>query len=61
MEVMANPSPAPAPRKYTVQPGDTLSKVSERYYSYPERYMKIFKPTAISWTTLTSSGPAWYW
>ena len=32
----------PVPRKYTVQPGDTLSKISERYYGYAERYMKIF-------------------
>ena len=27
----------PVPRKYTVQPGDTLSKISERYYGHPER------------------------
>jgi nucleoid-associated protein YgaU len=36
---MANPPPAPVPRKYPAQPGDTLSKI----YGYAERYMKIFR------------------
>ena len=38
-----NPPPAPVLRKYTVQPGDTLSKISERYYGHPDRYIKIFR------------------
>lgn len=27
---------------YTVQPGDTLSKISKRFYGNPHEYMKIF-------------------
>jgi nucleoid-associated protein YgaU len=27
---------------YTVQPGDTLSKIAKQYYGDPNRYMDIF-------------------
>ena len=29
-------------RRYTVQPGDTLSKISREYYGDPNQYTKIF-------------------
>ena len=30
-----------APRTYTVQPGDNLSKISKHFYGDPNQYMKI--------------------
>ena len=33
---------ASAPRSYTVQKGDTLSKISKQYYGDANKYMKIF-------------------
>jgi len=37
------PAPAPAAAKtYTVQPGDTLSKISKQFYGDANKYMKIF-------------------
>ncbi|MGB7435494.1 MAG: LysM peptidoglycan-binding domain-containing protein [Candidatus Acidiferrum sp.] len=33
---------APAARSYTVQPGDTLSKISKQFYGDSNMYMKIF-------------------
>ena len=30
-------------RTYTVQPGDTLSKISRQFYGTPSDYMKIFE------------------
>ncbi len=38
----APPSPA-APKTYTVQPGDTLSKISKQFYGEAGKYMKIFE------------------
>ena len=35
--------PASAPRTYTVQSGDTLSKISKQYYGDANKYMKIFE------------------
>lgn len=32
-----------APRLYTVQPGDTLSRISKQFYGDANQYMKIFK------------------
>ena len=32
-----------APRSYTVQKGDTLSKISKQYYGDAGKYMKIFE------------------
>lgn len=32
----------PAARSYTVQPGDTLSKISKQFYGDSNMYMKIF-------------------
>jgi nucleoid-associated protein YgaU len=34
---------AAAPRTYTVQKGDTLSKISKQYYGDANKYMKIFE------------------
>jgi nucleoid-associated protein YgaU len=34
--------PAPAARTYTVQPGDSLSKISKQFYGDANQYMKIF-------------------
>ena len=34
-------SAAAAPRTYTVQPGDNLSKISKHFYGDPNQYMKI--------------------
>jgi nucleoid-associated protein YgaU len=31
------------PRTYTVQPGDTLSKISKHFYGDANQYIKIFK------------------
>jgi nucleoid-associated protein YgaU len=40
---VAQASPAAgAQRTYTVQPGDTLSKISKEVYGKPAEYMKIF-------------------
>jgi len=32
-----------APRTYTVQPGDNLSKISKQFYGDANKYMKIFE------------------
>ncbi len=38
------PAPAaPAPKTYTVQSGDTLSKISKQFYGDASKYMKIFE------------------
>ena len=34
---------APAVRTYTVQPGDSLSKISKQFYGDANKYMKIFE------------------
>ena len=34
---------APQPKTYTVQPGDTLSKISKELYGNPNEYNKIFE------------------
>jgi nucleoid-associated protein YgaU len=34
---------APAVRTYTVQPGDSLSKISKEFYGNANEYMKIFE------------------
>ncbi len=36
------PPPAPETRTYTVQPGDTLSKIAKQFYGNANLYMKIF-------------------
>jgi nucleoid-associated protein YgaU len=36
-------SSTPAPRTYTVQPGDSLSKISKQFYGDANKYMKIFE------------------
>jgi len=33
---------APATQTHTVQPGDTLSKISKQFYGDPDKYMRIF-------------------
>lgn len=35
--------PTPAARTYTVQPGDSLSKISKEFYGDTTMYMKIFE------------------
>ena len=35
--------PSKAARTYTVQPGDSLSKISKEYYGSANQYMKIFE------------------
>lgn len=35
------------PRKYTVQPGDTLSKISQRFYGNATQYEKIARANGI--------------
>jgi hypothetical protein len=37
------PAAAPAGQKYTVQPGDSLSKIAKRFYGDANSYMKIFE------------------
>jgi nucleoid-associated protein YgaU len=36
-------SSTPASRTYTVQPGDSLSKISKQFYGDANKYMKIFE------------------
>jgi len=36
-------SSTPAARTYTVQPGDSLSKISKQFYGDANKYMKIFE------------------
>lgn len=36
-------APSSAARTYTVQPGDSLSKISRQFYGDPNKYMKIFE------------------
>lgn len=35
--------PTPAPRTYTVKPGDTLSKIAKEFLGNANAYMKIFE------------------
>jgi nucleoid-associated protein YgaU len=37
------PKPAGREQSYTVQAGDTLSKISQQFYGDAKRYMKIFE------------------
>jgi nucleoid-associated protein YgaU len=37
------PAEAPAVEKYTVKPGDTLSKIAKNFYGDANSYMKIFE------------------
>lgn len=39
----ADVAPVDPPRVYTVQAGDTLSKISKEYYGNSNDYMKIFE------------------
>jgi len=40
---LPQPAPAaPAEQTYTVQPGDTLSKIAKQFYGNANAYMKIF-------------------
>jgi LysM repeat protein len=48
-DIVIDPSLAPAkpaapePQTYTVQPGDTLSKIAKQFYGNAGAYMKIFE------------------
>ncbi|MCB0717337.1 MAG: peptidoglycan-binding protein LysM [Bacteroidetes bacterium] len=35
--------PAPAPRFYTIQKGDSLSKIAKEYYGDPMKYKELFE------------------
>jgi nucleoid-associated protein YgaU len=37
------PAETPAAQKYTVQPGDSLSKIANQFYGDANAYMKIFE------------------
>jgi len=37
------PAPAPEAQKYTVQSGDSLSKIAKQFYGDASQYMKIFE------------------
>src|ERR1700756_554668 len=39
----AGAASTPAARTYTVQPGDSLSKISKQFYGDANKYMKIFE------------------
>ena len=39
----AGSAPTAAGQSYTVQPGDSLSKISKQFYGDPNKYMKIFE------------------
>jgi len=52
-------SSLPAPvhaQKYTVQPGDTLSKISQQFYGSPNHYMKIAQANGIENPNLIQVG-----
>ncbi|HWB86109.1 MAG TPA: LysM peptidoglycan-binding domain-containing protein [Bryobacteraceae bacterium] len=36
------PAPAPQAQKYTVRPGDSLSKIARQFYGDANQYMRIF-------------------
>ena len=36
------PAPSPAAQKYTVKPGDSLSKIAKHFYGDANQYMRIF-------------------
>jgi nucleoid-associated protein YgaU len=36
------PAPAPGAQKYTVRPGDSLSKIAKQFYGDANQYMRIF-------------------
>jgi nucleoid-associated protein YgaU len=40
---MASQNPSVGPQTHTVQSGDTLSTISQRYYGTPSRYMDIYQ------------------
>jgi nucleoid-associated protein YgaU len=40
---LAPPPPASEPKTYTVQAGDTLSKIAKQYYGKANAYVKIFE------------------
>lgn len=42
------PAPAPQPQQYTVQRGDSLWKIAERYYGNGAEYMKIARANNIA-------------
>ena len=37
------PAPAPEPQKYTVRPGDSLSKIAKQFYGDANQYKRIFE------------------
>lgn len=47
---------APAGQKYTVQPGDTLSKISQKFYGHANEYQKIADANGIENVNLIQVG-----
>jgi nucleoid-associated protein YgaU len=42
LDLIVDPSTAPAEQSYSVKSGDTLSKISKQFYGDANKYMKIF-------------------
>ena len=49
-------APAAAGQKYTVQPGDSLSKISQKFYGSAGHYMKIAEANGIDDPNLIRAG-----
>jgi nucleoid-associated protein YgaU len=43
LDLIVDPSTAPAEQSYAVKSGDTLSKISKQFYGDANKYMKIFE------------------
>lgn len=52
----AAPPPAPEPRTYTVEPGDTLWAIAERFYGDGNRYQEIANASGIANPDLINPG-----
>ena len=52
MPAKAEPAPAPAARTYTIAAGDTLTKISQKFYGTPSRWPEILAFTDHAQLTL---------
>ena len=43
LDLIVDPSTAPAEQSYAVKSGDTLSKISKQFYGDANKYMKIYE------------------
>jgi LysM repeat protein len=55
-EAPAPPPPAPEPRRYTVRPGDSLSKIAREFYGDGNAYMRIAEANGIANPNLIHPG-----